>query len=121
MDAELFKEKCPCGYYVSLTSEQYNVHIVLESGHGVLTISDIESCIKCPQAVYHSTYGYADRMVYFSTGCETYPKLIVKTITEIDDKDNKIAHVVTAFPTAEIKGGIDTGRGPIYVNVTNKL
>lgn len=116
----LFSKVDPLGYYVSLSSDQYHLHIIGESEHAGVKPEDICQCIVSPQAIYKSTYQKTDRMVYFSEYSSSRTGMLLKTVTELEDKAS--ATVVTSFPVKKIGGGIDTSEGGLlYCDSKHKL
>lgn len=111
----LFTEVDPRGYAVSLSSMQYNRHIIQESGHTTVTPDNIRFSISVPDVIYKSTYPDAYRMVYFSDFAYDKEGFYLKTITEVENVNEKTSHVVTSFPVKEIDGGIDDSKeGRLY-------
>lgn len=117
----MFIVKDPLGYDVRMSQSVYIDHILFESGHNEVKGSEICSCVSSPEYIYHSSQEN-NRLVYFAHSVTQYPKMYMKTITEIDDETNKQAHVVTSFITKKLDGGIITAEGGLlYESNEHKL
>lgn len=115
----LFTEKDPLGNQISLSTERYTQHIIHDSGHTDIYPEDIRMAIVNPAIIYQSST-FPNRNVYFAKSCIAHPTLYTKVAAEVDT-EMKSGNVVTAFPSKAVSGGIDTERGPLYVDFNNKL
>lgn len=104
-------EKDPRGITVTCTYDRWYNHVVTE--HDVMEGNEeaVRKTIQDPDEIYRSSQlPYRD--VYFKKGApSTYDRnFYTKVVTEYSG--NNTATVVTAFPTRQIRGGIEDE--PIY-------
>lgn len=114
----LFDTIDPRGYRITLSSHQYQNHIIStvdHNAHNEFTPDEIKECVENPEIIYQSE-SVPTSDLYFGRSSITYPNLFLRTAVAMDETE-KTGEVVTAHLTKKLSGG----KGLKYVNYKSEL
>lgn len=114
----LFDVTDPRGYRVTLSSYQYQNHIISavdHNAHNEFTPDEIKECVEKPDIIYQSE-SVPSSDLYFGKSSATYPNLFLRTAVAMNEAE-QTGVVVTAHLTKRISGGKELK----YVNYKSKL
>jgi len=104
-----FVEESPL-YPISCPENTWDDHII--AGHSMMkdNLDAVKDTIKSPYQIYQSLSDPKRDVFFGKSSVATYgEKFYTKVVVEQPKDSQSKGYVVTAFPSKEIKGNIDTG------------